>query len=542
MLIKNSLNLVNQFSSIINSKLRKIYLNSNFYNNKISKIQERTLVYKPNPYIMDCLVKYNKRKKNINEINFDEIWKNNSLPYSDYKKLHNFFWLFTLDLKSSNINTQNVIENWIDNNNQFNSKSWEIDILSKRIISWICNSKLSYEDSSIDYKKKFNFIINKQVNHLINEINISDLINDKMKGCTAIILAGLSYRDKNYLDFGLNLLNKIINNSFDENGFPKSRNFRQLVFYLKYFVLIREFLKDSQNDIPDYINESIFYLGQSYKLLWQDTKQSYLFNGSNINENFDFDKYLSQRGYKFLNNKHEAGGYAILKNKKNSLIMDIGKPPGKEFSYNYQSGPLSFEFTHMNSKIVSNSGYFQNLKHQLNILSRSTAAHSTLTINNFSVSQFEKDKYGKKLINKPFKILNKNIIVDKEAWSIEASHDGYLKQYGFIHHRKLKFYTKKLKIEGSDILTRKKNKNNINFDIRFHLDPKAKITKTLDKNTVLFGVGNAGWKFVCKNYLIDIETGLFFGKKGLYTENKNICISGKSVKDMENVVWEISKI
>ena len=74
------------------------------------------------------------------------------------------------------------------------------------------------------------------------------------------------------------------------------------------------------------------------------------------------------------------------------------------------------------------------------------------------------------------------------------------------------------------------------------MDPKAKITKTLDKNTVLFEVGNAGWKFVCKNYLIDIETGLFFGKKGLYTENKNICISGKSVKDMENVVWEISKI
>ena len=126
-----------------------------------------------------------------------------------------------------------------------------------------------------------------------------------------------------------------------------------MVFYLKYFVLIREFLKDSQNDIPDYINETIFYLGQSYKLLWQDTKQSYLFNGSNINENFDFDKYLSQRGYKFLNNKHEAGGYAILKNKKNSLIMDIGKPPGKEFSYNYQSRPLSFEFTHMKTLNIS---------------------------------------------------------------------------------------------------------------------------------------------------------------------------------------------
>ena len=100
----------------------------------------------------------------------------------------------------------------------------------------------------------------------------------------------------------------------------------------------------------------------------------------------------------------------------------------------------------MNRKIVGNSGYFQNLKHQFEYSIKINCCSLYITINNFSVSQFEKDKYGKKLINKPFKILNKNIIVDKETWSIEASHDGYLKQYGFIHNRKLKFYTKKLKI------------------------------------------------------------------------------------------------
>ena len=43
------------------------------------------------------------------------------------------------------------------------------------------------------------------------------------------------------------------------NGFTKSRNIRQLVFYLKYFILIREWLKDSQNEIPEYLNEKIFY-------------------------------------------------------------------------------------------------------------------------------------------------------------------------------------------------------------------------------------------------------------------------------------------
>ena len=61
----------------------------------------------------------------------------------------------------------------------------------------------------------FNRNIKKQVNHLINEINRSKWVNDKMIGCASIILSGLSYRDEKYLNYGLNLLKKIINFSFD---------------------------------------------------------------------------------------------------------------------------------------------------------------------------------------------------------------------------------------------------------------------------------------------------------------------------------------
>jgi len=103
------------------------------------------------------------------------------------------------------------------------------------VIAWISNSKLTYEDSSQRYKEKFNSIIQKQINHLINEIKRSEWIDDKMIGCAAIILTGLSYQDQSrYLDFGLNLLKKIIKFSFDNEGFPKSRSIKQLNFYLKY--------------------------------------------------------------------------------------------------------------------------------------------------------------------------------------------------------------------------------------------------------------------------------------------------------------------
>ena len=55
-------------------------------------------------------------------------------------------------------------------------------------------------------------MIQKQTNHLINEINKSELVDDKLIGCAAIILVGLSYQNKKkYLSFGISLLKKISN-------------------------------------------------------------------------------------------------------------------------------------------------------------------------------------------------------------------------------------------------------------------------------------------------------------------------------------------
>ena len=55
----------------------------------------------------------------------------------------------------------------------------------------------------------------------------------------------LAYQnDKNYVSNGLNLLKKIIKSSIDNRGFPKSRNIKQLIFYVKYFIVIREWFKE----------------------------------------------------------------------------------------------------------------------------------------------------------------------------------------------------------------------------------------------------------------------------------------------------------
>ena len=537
---KNSLNFINEFLYSSTNQIRKLYLKSSIYNNKISKIEIRNINYKPSLTTLSCLIKYKKKKIKIEELDKDNIWENSQSDNNKYSKLNNFYWLFSIDLKSSTEITQLIIEKWIDKNNLYNSKNWQIDTLSKRIISWIANSKLTYDDGDVKYKHKFNFSVNKQINHLINEINKSDSADDKLLGCSAIILTGLSYENEKFLNYGLDLLKKIIIQSFNDEYFPRTRSIRQLTFYLKYFVLVRELLKESFNDIPDYLDEIIFYLGKSFSL-FSNLNQSLLFNGNHENDLTDFNEYLSLHKYKFDSKNSEIGGYAVLKNKNYILAMDIGSSPTKKFSNNYQSGALSFEFVYKGKKLICNCGYFQDYKNKLNLVSKSTAAHSTLVIDNHSSCSFRNNDNYKRIEN-GLKINDKNIVSEQNYWSVKASHNGYLKKFGIIHERSLKFYSGDNKLIGKDKIFSKEGLVQRSFDIRFHMMPNVKITKTLDTKTVLIEIENSGWKFSTDCETINIESGIYFGNKNLTIENQNICISGE-IKNIEHEIkWEFVKI
>ena len=363
-----------------------------------------------------------------------------------------------------------------------------------------------------------------------------------MIGCAAIILVGLCFDDKkNYLNYGLSFLKKISKYTLDNNGFPKSRNIKQLVFFFKYMILIREWFKESQITVPNEIDETIYYLGQSYVFISQNVNSDLLYNGNNISNNNNFDNYLKRLGYKFKNENHEFGGYIILKNKKTILTMDVGSTPSFKYTKDYQAGALSFEILSNGKKLITNCGYHEKNNNELNKISKSSAAQNTLIIDDNSSCKFINNN-NSWFVKKGLKILNKKIIYEKNYWKIIASHDGYLRKYNSIHEREIEFYPEQMTFVGTDKIIIKKANHNYKFDIRFHVEPDTKLMKTQDNKSILIELDDEGWKFTCKNYDINIDNGLYFGNKNLYTENQNIFISGISSKQIENIKWQLEKI
>ena len=523
--------------------LRNLYLNSFFYNKKISKPFKSFLQYKPSTYLLSSIVKIQTKKININELALETVWTNTNLNKKQFRKLNNFFWILSLDLKSSSSSVQKIIENWIDINQKYISESWEFDTTSKRIISWLSNSKLTYDNGSEEYKNNFNNIIQKQTLHLFYQINHLKKYEEKLVGITAILLFSLSYSEQQkLLSVSLEYLKKILKNSLDKFGFPKSRNIKQSIFYLKYLILIREWFKESQNSIPEFINEYIFYLGQSYTFFWKRINFDPLFNGNNISKNQEFDQYLKRLGYSFKNDNYENSNYISLNNKKINFFMDVGPSPEKNFSDKYQAGALSFELLSNGKKVFTNSGFYDHKNKKLNELSRSSAMHNTLVIDDNSSCKFENKHRNVFKVKNDLKIIKKDIVYEKNYWKVIASHDGFLKKYKLLFEREIQFYPENFKLMGKDKIIGKKNLPNLKFDIRFHLDPYSKVMKTQDNKSILIEIDDEGWKFSCQNYEIGIDNGLYFGKKNTYSENQNVFISGIISSQNTDIIWELNKI
>jgi len=541
MLLDGFFETLNDYTEIIKKKFRDIYQDSSLYEKKISKTFDYRFVYKPSPHLLSSIIKYQSKKYKIEDFEMETVW-NKQIKSKDFEKLNNFFWLFSLDLKSSKNSVKKVISNWITNNSNFKKESWEFDITAKRVISCLSNHQLTYDDNDQEYKLLFNHMIQKQANHLLSEIKNSKDLENKIIGCSAIILTGLCYKiDKNYLEIGLNYLKKITNSAIDNQGFTNSRNIKQLIFFLKYFIIIREWFKESQVEVPDYIEENIYYFGQSYAFTRQNINTDLLFNGNNNSNTQDFDHYLRRLGYKFKNENKDWGGYIILKNKKICIAMDAGSSPKSKYTQDYQSGALSFEIISNGKKLITNCGYYKKNNQNLNEISKSSATHSTLIIDDNSSCMFikKKDTY---ILKKGLKITQKNSVCEKNYWKISAAHDGYLKKFKSIHERSIEFFPKQMKFVGNDKILRKKNNYNLKFDIRFHLEPNIKLMKTQDNKSILIELDDEGWRFTCDNYEINIDNGLYFGNKNSYIENQNIFVSGILNNKEENIKWEIKKI
>ncbi len=521
---------------------KKLYFSSKNYNKSLESQTPQQVYYNPNPFLLSIITSYRNQSFKINDLDPNIFWLDDEKK--DTEQMHNFFWLNLIDRKTDHKKLKKIIFVWMLKNSKYRKNIWETSTLSARIISWILNIDIILNNSTFDFRKNFlNCIIN-QTNHLKKNIRFEKNLNKKIEILTAIILTGLVFKEyEENFEIGIKELEYLVKVFFDSNGFPLSRNPNDLVFFTKYFIFCKEVIKDSQKYIPEFLEDIVEKNLNCIHFIKTPDDQLPLFNGATSFNLSQIEKYLGDFKPNIKNNN--LGGLFKIKHKSHFLLADIDKPPQKKFSKTYQSGPLSFEYFLDGVKIITNCGFGFNISKKAELLSRLTACQSTLTINETSITNFEKNEmiskiFGNSIQNsfKSFDFSSKN---EGHIVGFSASNNGYDKKFGCIHKREIYLDKKNNYLKGADHIFKEKDGYPIRYAFRFHINPELTVVKTMSGNSALIQISkNKSLIFTINDENLEIEKSIFFGEKKII-DSACMTISGNLVNKNKIFNWEIKK-
>ena len=521
---------------------KKLYFLSKNYNKSLETKTPQQVYYNPNPFLLSIITSYRNRSFKISDIDQNIFWLENK--EKDMESMHNFFWLNLIDRKTDHKKLKKIIYVWMLKNSKYRQGIWETSTLSARIISWILNIDIILNNSTFDFRKSFLNCIISQTNHLKKNIRFEKNLNKKIEILTAIILTGLVFKEyEENFDIGIKELESLIKVFFDNKGFPLSRNPNDLLFFSKYLIFCREIIKDSQRYLPEFLEDIVEKNLNCIHFIKTPNDQLPLFNGATSLGLEQIKKYLDN--FKPTIKDNNFGGLFKIKHKNHFLLFDIDKPPQKKFSKSYQSGPLSFEYFLDGIKIITNSGFGCHISKKTELLSRVTACQSTLSINDTSITKFEKNEIISKIFGKSiedsFKTFDISSINENHLIGCSASNNGYEKSFGCIHKREIYLDKDNNYIKGIDHIFKAKDGYPIRYAFRFHINPDLNVVKTMSGNSALIQISkNKSLIFTINNENLEIEKSIFLGEKKII-DSACITISGNLVNKNKIFNWEIRK-
>jgi uncharacterized heparinase superfamily protein len=296
---------------------------------------------------------------------------------------------------------------------------------------------------------------------------------------------------------------------------------------------IRALLQAAQAETPATLAGGIERMALALRALRHPDGGLALFNGSKEDLPSLIDLVLAQAGRAGrAAGGLSSGGLYRLAAGKSVVMIDAGAAAAGLDRFAH-AGTLSFEFSAGRERIIVNCGAAPAAGTDWRDALRATAAHSTLTIADVSSSELRDQNLGRR----PTRVDAQRQEAAGAHW-LEASHDGYAKLFGAIHHRRVYLSESGEDLRGEDAVEAHQPQP---FTIRFHLHPGITASLQQDNGAVLLRTPSGqGWRLRAEGAKITVEESVYFGQ----TEPRRaeqVVLAGHQ-DGPQQVKWAITKL
>ncbi|MCX5494702.1 heparinase II/III family protein [Kaistia dalseonensis] len=470
--------------------------------------------------------------------------------------LHGFGWLRHLrasDLAVSRSNARSLVDEWIKFQKNHDPMARDPQVMARRIISWLAQTPLILEGCDHAFYRRFMRSLTKQVRQLRRIAPDVRPGLPRLHVVTALSAAGLSLSDQTrFVRQASRWLDRELARQVLPDGGHVGRNPGAVLEILVDLLPLRQaFTARGLQPTPALLG-AIDRMMPMLRFFRHGDGSFAKFNGMGDTELGLLATVLAYddaRGAPVRNAPY--AGYQRLDAGDTVVLTDTGAPPAPGLSLEAHAGCLSFEMSAGRHPIVVNCGVPARGNLALRRLARTTAAHSTVTLNDSSSCRFLTGsllsrRIGEVIVSGPQRVeLSRQ--EERGETVITAAHDGYVSRFGIRHERRLTLSRYGDVLDGMDSFTSPTGAavargGKDSFAIRFHLHPAVKASRIKGGHAVLLALPDgSAWEFETNGHDAMIEESIRLSDIRGSRRAEQIVVYGRALHQA-SVRWRFRRV
>lgn len=498
--------------------------------------------------LLDGIVTFRGEERAIAALDFAKA--NWSKPFGDY--LHSFAWLRDLSTVTTRAVAAPIAEeitrHWLDvHADKVSDPAWRADLCGRRVLFWTAHAPLILSSQDLVYRSKLLHALACGARHLDRAADRAQIGPPRIAAWCGVLAAGLMLPGGDpRRTFGESGLNRALHASMLEDGGMQGRSPAGLLDCVMLLTMLGTCYDARRAEAPAFARAALAKMVTALLGVCHGDKGLSSWQGGIPVSGEAMAQIIEASGVRTRPLKQaREWGYQRLAAGGTVLIVDAAPPPLARLIDGGCASTLAFELSDGAHRIVVNCGGSKqaaaSVPAALTEGLRTTAAHSTLVIGDSNSTAIHSDG----TLGRGVSAVELSRHESESASRLEASHDGYVRRFGFVHRRQIALSPDGKDIRGEDMLLpadKRKRKAATPFAIRFHLSPQAEIAPTADGMAAFLRLPDGKvWQFRTRGGTLAIEDSVWIDGQGRPVPTSQLVINSESLAGGANVSWVLHR-
>lgn len=472
-------------------------------------------------------------------VDFDAAWPSVGADERVQVALHRFDWLgdlAALETVEARRFAEQAFESWDERFGTYHEISWRADILAVRMVNWLTHYAALFEPAEATFRIRFLDSIARQLRHLRRVASQETAPMERIE-----VLKGLIYgetcvtSETERVRRSLTLLETELERQILPDGSHVSRSPGRQLATLEALIDIRAVLTAASREVPVALRNAIDRMAPMTRFLRHSDGALACFNGGGRPDPAHVSRILLRSDAQGrAPGRAPYAGFERIDANGMVLILDGGMPPDDAYDEEAHAGLMSFELSVDGHRLIVNCGAGPDTEADWRQALRTTAAHSTLIIDDRNSCEVTETGLGRR----PGAIDCDRGEIDGNIW-ISSSHDGYEGRYGLTHRRRLYVGEEEPGLRGEDILVGDRQHS---FAIRFHLHPSVRATIDGDPRFAALTLPNGDRWRLRADRPITLEDTVYWQDGAGIERSMQIVVRGETKGAATPVKWRLRPV